>query len=79
MRRLLILTAVVALTVPTVGCNCCNLRGPGWFSRRQPVCDPCADACCEGGPVLGTPIIPGAGPAPIVVPGPATYSSSRPR
>ncbi len=81
MKKLLILTALVAMTGASVGCNCCA------FGRRdccQPYeqCDQCGPACdtCNGGgygPAIGAPmggtVI--TSPAPTIVPGPASTTT----
>jgi hypothetical protein len=79
MRKLLSLALLSAATASTVGC--CGFDGMGGcFGHRRNACEPYAapamepcgqpcDACgAPGGAVITT-------PAPVVTPGPATYSS----
>jgi hypothetical protein len=93
MKKLLVLTAVTALTAGTVGCECCN-----WFRRGanlplattvvpETVCDPCytvnpcdpCDPCAP--PALCDPGAPGAyTTTPTTVlpgPGPATTAPAQ--
>ena len=75
MKKLLILTALLAASGASVGCNCCSLR-------RQAECPPYGgDACDEcqggmgptfGGP-MGAPII--TAPGEVITPGPAPTSA----
>jgi hypothetical protein len=80
MRKLLSLALLAATSASAVGCcSMCGFGGLGGCGRRNacepyaaPAMDPCAqpcDACgAPGGAVITT-------PAPVVTPGPATYSS----
>jgi len=68
MKRLLILSALVMMTVGTVGCRC----GPLWRLWRGAPCNPCGpapvygDACGSQGPIIteSAPL-----PGPTTVPG----------
>ena len=78
MRKLLIITVVVALTAGTVGCQCDWFRRGSLFSSATPVaaeemtlCDPClpvdpcnpCDPCAPGTyGVTPSPVLPGPGP-----------------
>ncbi|NUQ64785.1 MAG: hypothetical protein HUU20_20170 [Pirellulales bacterium] len=70
MKRVLIVTFAVVLTVATVGCECCRgaFRGSRMFTPQPAAvydtCDPCATACDP----CGT-----AAPA-TIMPGPETYA-----
>jgi hypothetical protein len=75
MKKLLILTAVLMLTVSSIGCQCDLFRRGALFPRTTadvPVydpcppcdpcnpCDPCAPSSCATPPSM---ILPGPGPA----------------
>ena len=63
MKRLLILTAIVILTAPTLGCH----RHLGWWRRGAACCAPaCGPTCGPQGYIGGEVIVP-----PTVVPSPA--------
>ena len=85
MKKLLVLTAVVTLTVGTVGCKCCD-----WFRRGalfpttmvapEVMCDPCcpADPCDPcGSAVPCDPCAPGTYSTPPAIYGtpPAIYGT----
>jgi len=75
MKRLLILTAVVTLTVGTIGCRCCEKLWRGACARPAPVCATPCDPCLSPCDPCATP--PGGGM--MVSPGPESYSPAPPR
>ena len=75
MKKLLILTALLAASGASIGCNCCSLR-------RQNECPPYGDACdeCQGGgigPTFGAPMgSPMITPGAVITPGPAAVGAN---
>ena len=78
MKRLLILTMLTATTVSSLGCcgmcrrfgrrnECQPYEAPCDSCEQQQACDPCSGGA---GPAMMAP------PGTMVMPGPATYSSS---
>lgn len=74
MKKLVILTALAALTSTSIGCHG---HGGGCFGRRnqcppyEPIdqCDPCAEGA------VGAPILSAPGPGPMILPGPAASNA----
>jgi hypothetical protein len=82
MKKLLILTALAAVTGASVGCTCCGLGRRADYCAPYEPCETCTPGCdtCNGGgvgPVMSAPV---GGtvittPSPTYVPGPASTTT----